>query len=252
MNVIWKASLRFGLVSIPVSLSAARDRDGGYLRLIHRDCGRPVLLKKICTEHGELDPSEVASGVEIAPGEFAVVESNEDDDQAEENGSREIEILRFVSGGEVDPIYFDRAYYLAPAGTASPPGYALLTRAMAELDVGAIARFVLWRKTNVAFIRPLEQTLVLHTLFHGSDVRSTVEIVEAVEGQEVGEKELKLARQLARRMVEPFDPSALEVKPRAERGRATLELATNAAATKGAELAKTLRKTLRPREKATR
>src|ERR671932_992830 len=121
--------------------------------------------------------------------------------------SQSIEILRFVALEEVDPVYFDRTYYLAPATSpAARRPYVLLLRAMHETGMAAVGKFVLWGKENLCLIRPHGDTLALETLFFADDVRSRAEIEEAVEETEVKGPELELARQVIASLVGEWNP----------------------------------------------
>ena len=134
---------------------------------------------------------------------------------AQHDDSRSIDITRFVPLDEVDPVYLDRTYYLAPAqAPAQRRPYVLLLEAMKQAGMGAIGRFVLRGAEYFALIRPKGDALVLETLFLAEDVRSQAEIDEAVAGTEVKEAELKLAQQVMESLVDEFDPSALESKYR--------------------------------------
>src|SRR6266576_2642875 len=124
--------------------------------------------------------------------------------------SRSIEITRFVPLDQVDPVYLDRTYYLAPAqAPAQRRPYVLLLEAMKQAGMGGIGRFVLRGAEYFALIRPKGDALVLETLFLAEDVRSQAEIDEAVGETEVQEGELQLARQLIDGLVGDFDPEAL-------------------------------------------
>ena len=121
--------------------------------------------------------------------------------------SPSIEIERFVQLEEVDPIYFDRTYYLAPVEPAAARRpYVLLLAAMRETGMAAVGRFVLRGKEKICLIRPHGDALALETLFLAEDVRSKAEIEEAVEGVEVKDAELDLARQIIASLVGEFDP----------------------------------------------
>src|ERR671922_1023571 len=125
--------------------------------------------------------------------------------------SQSIEILRFVALADVDPVYFDRTYYLAPASTpAARRPYVLLLRAMEETGMAAIGKFVLWGKENLCLIRPRGESLALETLFFAEDVRPHEEIEEAVEETEVKKAELDLARQVIASLVGEFEPAEFE------------------------------------------
>ena len=125
--------------------------------------------------------------------------------------SQSIDIDRFVDLDQVDPIYFDRAYYLSPADSdAQRRPYVLLLRAMQEANVAAIGKFVLWGKENLCLIRPLGESLALETLYYAEDIRAREEIDQAVAETEVQEAELEMARQLVASLVGEFEPEEFE------------------------------------------
>jgi len=125
--------------------------------------------------------------------------------------SQSIEILRFVELADVDPMYFDRTYYLAPAGAdAARRPYVLLLRAMQETGMAAVGKFVLWGKENLCLIRPQGDALALETLFFADDVRSKSEIEEAVESTQVQKAELDLAGQVIQSLVGEWDAAEFE------------------------------------------
>ena len=209
MRTIWNGSLSFGLVTIPVGLAVAQQRRDVAFRTLHRECGSPIKQKRWCPVHErEVDGDELVKGWEFAKGQYVMVEDS-DLESVELKRSRSIELLRFVPLTEVDPIYFDRGYYLAPA--ADPVGrrpYALLLRALEETGMAAVGRFVLWGKENLCLVRPLEDTIVLETLYYAEDIRSAAEISEAVGETEVNDQELAMARQLVESLAGSFDASA--------------------------------------------
>src|SRR6185503_8435764 len=206
MRTIWNGSLSFGLVTIPVGLAVAQQRRDVSFRTLHRECGTPIKQKRWCPVHErEVDSDELVKGWEFAKGQYVMIEDS-DLESVELQRSRSIELLRFVPLAEVDPIYFDRGYYLAPA--ADPVGrrpYALLLRALQDTEMAAVGRFVLWGKENLCLVRPLEDSIVLETLYYAEDIRSAAEITEAVEEVEVNEPELAMARQLVESLAGSFD-----------------------------------------------
>ena len=208
MRTIWNGSLSFGLVTIPVGLGVAQQRQDVAFRTLHRECGTPIKQKRYCPVHErDVEADELVKGWEFAKGQFVTVEEAELESVALQR-SRSIELVRFVKLAEVDPVYFDRAYYLAPA--SDPVGrrpYALLLRAMQETGMAAVGKFVLWGKENLCLVRALEGALVLETLHFAEDVRSSAEIVEAVEEIEIKEPELAMARQLVESLAGDFDPA---------------------------------------------
>jgi DNA end-binding protein Ku len=215
MRTIWNGSISFGLVNIPVGLALAttakaKQSDISF-RTLHRECKTPIQQKRWCPTHErEVGPDEIVKGWEVAKGEFVVVEDADLEAIALHDESRSIEITRFVPLDEVDPVYLDRTYYLAPAqAPAQRRPYVLLLEAMRQAKMGGIGRFVLRGAEHFALIRPKGDALVLETLFLAEDVRSQAEIEEAVAGTEVKKAELDLAQQVMQSLVGDFDPSEL-------------------------------------------
>jgi DNA end-binding protein Ku len=221
MRTTWNGSISFGLVNIPVGLapataSSARQSDVSF-RLLHRACLSPIQQKRWCPVHEvEVGPDELVRGWEVSKGQFVPVEDAELEAIERRDTSRAIEITRFVKLGEVDPIYFDRTYYLVPAGTeAQRRPYVLLLEAMKESEVAALGSFVLAGKEKLCLIRAKGDALALETLFVSEDVRSQGEIDEAVASSEVKGPELELARQIIASLEAPFDPDELRSDYRA-------------------------------------
>jgi len=215
MRTTWNGSLSFGLVNIPVGLApatkpAARQSDVSF-RLLHRECGTPIKQKRWCPVHDrEVSPDEIVKGWEVAKGEFVIVEDADLEALERQDTSRSIEITSFVELDQVDPVYFDRTYFLAPAANvAARRPYVLLLDAMRETRRAALGRFVLAGKEKLVLIRARGDALVLETLFLAEDVYSQAEVEEAVEGTEVKDAELGLARQVIDSLAAEFDPATL-------------------------------------------
>ena len=207
MRTIWNGSISFGLVNIPIGLAVATQRSDVAFRTLHRECKTPIKQKRYCPFHErDVEADELVKGWEVVKGEFVVVEE-EDLEAIALQRSNSIEILRFVKLEEVDPVYFDRTYYLAPASAeAQRRPYVLLLEAMKETGMAAVGKFVLWGKENLCLIRPHSDSLALETLFFAEDVRSRNEIEDAVAETEVKKPELDLARQVIESIAGDFDP----------------------------------------------
>jgi len=221
MRTTWNGSISFGLVNIPVGLapataSSARQSDVSF-RLLHRTCLTPIQQKRWCPVHDvEVGPDELVRGWEAAKGQFVPIEDAELEAIERHDTSRAIGITRFVKVAEVDPVYFDRTYYLVPAGTeAQRRPYVLLLEAMRESDVAALGSFVLAGKEKLCLIRPKGDALALETLFVSEDVKSQAEIDEAVASSEVKPPELELARQIISSLEGSFEPAELRSDYRA-------------------------------------
>jgi DNA end-binding protein Ku len=211
MRTIWNGSISFGLVNIPIGLALATQRSDIAFRTLHRECGTPIKQKRWCPFHErDVEADELVKGWEFVKGEYVFVEEA-DLEAVALHRSQSIEILRFVQLADVDPVYFDRTYYLAPAtGDAARRPYVLLLRAMTESGMAAIGKFVLWGKENLCLIRPHGDSLALETLFFAEDVRSRAEIEEAVAETEVQAPELELAQQVIQSLVGEFEPEDFE------------------------------------------
>jgi DNA end-binding protein Ku len=215
MRTIWNGSISFGLVSIPVGLAlatkpAARQSDVSF-RQLHRECRTPIKQKRWCPTHDrEVGPDEIVRGWEVAKGEFVIVEDADLEAIEQNDDSRSIEINRFVPLTSIDPIYFDRTYFLVPAGAeAQRRPYVLLLEAMKDAGVAALGRFVLAGKEKLCLIRPMGEALALETLFVHDDVKDHAEIDEAVAGSAVKKPELDLAKQIIASLAAPFDANEL-------------------------------------------
>ena len=207
MRTIWNGSINFGLVNIPIGLAVAQQRKDVSFRTLHRECGTPIKQKRWCPVHErDVEADELVKGWEFAKGQFVLVEES-DLEAVALTRSQSIDITKFVDLEDVDPIYFDRAYYLAPADAAAQRRpYVLLLRAMQEANVAAIGKFVLWGKENLCLIRPLGESLALETLYYAEDIRARDEIDGAVGETQVEDPELEMARQLVASLVGEFDP----------------------------------------------
>jgi DNA end-binding protein Ku len=215
MRTTWNGSVSFGLVNIPVGLApatkpAARQSDVSF-RMLHRECGTPIKQKRWCPVHErDVESDELVRGWEVAKGQFVFVEDAELEAIEQRDTSRSIEISRFVHLAEVDPVYYDRTYYLVPAGAeAQRRPYALLHEAMRDAGVAALGRFVLAGKEKLCLIRPMGDALALETLFVHDDVKDHDEIDEAVAGSDVKKPELDLAKQIIASLSGEFDPNEL-------------------------------------------
>src|SRR5215211_1817337 len=200
MRTIWNGSISFGLVNIPIGLAVATQRSDIAFRTLHAECGTPIKQKRWCPVHErDVEADELVKGWEFSKGQYVMVEESD------------------LEGAEVDPLYFDRTYYLAPAqaATARRP-YVLLLEAMKDSGMAAVGKFVLWGKENLCLIRPLQDSLALETLFFADDVRSRSEIEEAVEETEVKDPELELARQVIASLVGEWSPEEFENEYRRE------------------------------------
>jgi DNA end-binding protein Ku len=215
MRTTWNGSISFGLVNIPVGLAlatkpAARSSDVSF-RTLHRECGTPIKQKRWCPLHDrEVPNDELVKGWEVAKGQFILVEDADLEAIMRHDESRSIDITRFVPIDDVDPVWFDRTYFLVPASApAQRRPYVLLLEAMRETGTAGLGRFIIRGSEHLCLIRPKGDALVLETMFVAEDVHSQAEIDEAVGDTEIKEPELALARQVIDSLEGEFDSSEL-------------------------------------------
>src|SRR4026209_2446529 len=215
MRTTWKRSLNFRPLSIPVGLApatkpAARQSDVSF-RLLHRECATPIKQKRWCPTHDrEVTQDEIVRGFEIAKGQYVIVEDADLEAIERSDDSRSIEITRFVQEDVVDPIYFDRTYFLVPAAApAQRRPYVLLLEATRQTGTAAARRFVRAGRESRCLVRAKDDALALETLFLAEDVYSQAEISEAVEDTDVKDSGLELARQVIDSLAGDFEPSEL-------------------------------------------
>ena len=207
-RAIWSGSISFGLVTIPVKLYNAVSRRTVHFNQLDERTGSRIKQKRVSAQDGEEVPSEhLVKGYELSSGNYVIVS---DDELAalDPKAQRTIEIEEFVDLAEIDPIYYDSAYYLAPDQATVKP-YALLAEAMERSQKVGIARFVMRTKQYLAAIRPVDGKLVLSTMVYPDEVNAPAEIPELAdaEGVEVSDRELDMANQLVESLAGEFEPS---------------------------------------------
>jgi DNA end-binding protein Ku len=206
-RAIWSGSISFGLVNIPIKLYAAVSRKTVHFNQLDSRTGARVKHKKVSAADGEEVPTEaIVKGYELASGEYVTVG---DDELAalDPEASRSIDIEEFVDLAEIDPIFYDSAYLVAPDKATLKP-YALLARAMEESGKVAVARFVMRSKQYLCAVRPKDGKLMLSTMVYADELNDANEIGELadLEGVQVSKKELDMANQLIASLTADFDP----------------------------------------------
>lgn len=205
-RAIWSGSISFGLINIPVKLFAAvRDRSIRF-HLLSSDGECRLRRKLVCPETGEeFDFNETARGYEIAPDQYVLISDEELDALRPESG-RTIDIASFVDLEEIDPMLFDRPYYLLPEENGAKP-YRLLAQALGALNRVAISRFVMRDKEYLAALRSVDNLLLLETMRFADEVVQAGELDDAPKNIRVSERELEMADRLIESLTTPFDPA---------------------------------------------
>ena len=209
MRPIWNGHITFGLISIPVSLySAVEASERVSFRLLHRKDHAPIVYKKFCSEEDvEVPNDEIVKGYEVEKGEYAIVEKEELDQVQEEvgEGDRTIEIVQFVDFASLNPLLFEKPYYLTPQGGGAK-AYSVLQAALVETKQVGIARFYLRTRPLLAALLPSKSVLSLMVMREFDELRDADDL--DVTHAKAGPAELKMARQLIDSMSETWDPTA--------------------------------------------
>ncbi|MBI1886184.1 MAG: Ku protein [Chloroflexi bacterium] len=200
---IWNGVISFGMVSIPVKLYTATDDKDISFHLLHKECGSRLKQLRWCPVcEREVSWDEAGRGYEYARDQHVLLEE-EDFARLPLASKHTIQLSAFVDASEIDPIYYERSYYLEPEETGVKP-YALLMRALKEKGLTALAKVAVRNKERLCSLRPYNGTLILETMLHPDEIR-----VEKGEDSdiEVSERELGMAFTLIDLLSEPFDPS---------------------------------------------
>ena len=205
---IWNGSIAFGLVNVPVKLfSATSPKDVRFHQLRRSDASR-IRQKRVSAVDGEEVPyEEIVKGYEIGPDQYVVVEPDELN-ALDPKATQTIDIEEFVSLDQIDPVFFENAYYLVP-DKRSEKAYALLSAAMSETNKVAVAKFVMRTKQYLAAVRPSQGALVLSTMLYADEVVPVANLdgIPSDDDVELSDRELQMAEALIDSLtVERFEP----------------------------------------------
>ncbi len=199
---IWRGTISFGMVSVPVRMFTATESKELRFHFLHKDDLTPIGYDKVRKDTGEhVDPEDVVRGFEVSKGQYVPLE-DEDLDRLDVELTKSIDICDFVDLDEIDPVYFRKAYYLLPEDGAEKP-YLLLDRALDETGKVGIAKVVIRNKQHLAALRPVNGTLVLETMYYADEVRKPEKV--SAKG-ELRKAEVDMAKSLVENLSEPFDP----------------------------------------------
>ncbi len=205
-SAIWTGSISFGLVTVPVRLVAATRSQDVRFNQLEADTGARIRYRRVSEQTGEEVPNErIVKGYELEPGRYVVVEGEELAALAPK-ATRQIEIEDFVDLADIDPIYFEQPYYLAP-DKESAKAYRLLADVMLELGKVAVGRFVLRSKEALVAIRPIDGVLCLETMRYADEVLAPDAVLpDVADAAPPTDRELDMARQLVNTLAGEFDP----------------------------------------------
>lgn len=207
---IWTGYINFGLVSVPVGLYSATHEHEVDFHQFQRGTSDRIRYKRVNERTGrEVDFDKIVKGHETSSGEYVMVEPDELDDIAP-GRSRSLEIGTFVHLDEIDPMYFQKSYYLAPSDSDNTSSYALFRDALAKSNRAGIASFVMRGKEYLAAIRADDAVLVLETLFFADEIRDPEEEIGDLPARSRNTKQIKMATDVIEAMSGPWKPEDYE------------------------------------------
>jgi DNA end-binding protein Ku len=207
MRAIWKGAVSFGLVSVPVKLYAATESKDISFRQVHAKDGGRIKYQRVCSVDGEeVAYADIAKGYETEDGEMVILT---DDDMAQlpASSSREISVEKFVPSEQIDPMLFEKSYFLEPEKTGAKP-YALLRQALEEADRMALVTVSLRNRMSLAVLRVRDDVIVLQTMMWPDEIRQAD--FSSVDTAEAKPAEVKMAKMLVETLAGDFEPDEYE------------------------------------------
>lgn len=216
MHTVWKGAISFGLVNIPIRMFTATEERDIRFRQLHKECHTPIKYAKKCPHcDREVESSEIVRGFEYEKGHFVVID-DADLETITPDTRRAIEILDFVNLEEIDPVYFDKSYFLSPQETGEK-AYALLRAAMQQTGKIAVAQVTMRNRQSLAVVRLYEHCIMLETIFYPDEVRPVHQVPALPEADtQLADNELKMAAELIENMTTPFEPAKYTDEYRAQ------------------------------------
>ncbi|MEH7525881.1 Ku protein [Bacillus sp. JJ1503] len=207
MHTMWKGSISFGLVNIPIKLHTATEDKDIKLRNLHKECHSPIKYEKKCTVCDvEVKNEDIVKAYEYTKGKFVVLENDDLEKLKKENEDKAVEIMDFVMMEQIDPIYYDRTYYMSP-GDGGGKAYSLLRKALEDSGKVGLAKIIIRSKEQLAVIRVYEKTLVMETIHYPDEVRNAVDVPNVPAEDKVTKKEIDTAILLIDQLTTEFEPA---------------------------------------------
>lgn len=206
MHTVWKGSISFGLVNIPIKLHAATENKDIKLRQLHKDCHTPISYEKVCEGcKQEVKNEDIVKAYEYSKNKFVILDAEELEKLKKENEDKAVEIIDFVKLEEIDPIYFERSYFMAP-DSGGGKAYSLLREALHESGKIGVAKIMIRSKEQLAIVRVYKETLIMETIHFPDEVRNTADVPNIPSEQTVVKKELDTALMLVNQLTTAFEP----------------------------------------------
>ena len=207
MHTVWKGSISFGLVNIPVKLHAATENKDVKLRQLHKECHTPISYKKVCEGcQKEVKDEEIVKAYEYTKNKFVILDEEDLENIRKETEDKAVQIIDFVKLEEIDPIYFEKTYYLSP-DTTGAKAYVLLRKTLEESGKIGIAKITIRAKEQLAIVRVYKNTLVMEVIHFPDEVRDAKDVPNIPGVETVVQKELETALMLVDQLTTEFDPT---------------------------------------------
>lgn len=206
MHTMWKGTISFGLVNIPVKMHAATENKDVKLRQLHKECQSPIKYEKTCSVcDREIKNEEIVKAYEYAKNKFVVLDEEDLEELKKEQTEKAVEIIDFVKLEEIDPIYFEKSYFLSPDEGGSK-AYGLIHTALKDTGKIGVAKMMIRSKEQLAVIRFYENVLVVETIHYPDEVRSIQDVPNIPEEIKTVKKELDTAKMLIEQLTTTFEP----------------------------------------------
>jgi DNA end-binding protein Ku len=204
---IWNGTITFGLIAVPIKVHSATEDRGVHFHQVHAKDGAQIKQKRLCSKEGKEVPfKQVAKGYEVKSGEYVLLSKDEVDAAAGER-SRLIELEEFVRAPDIDPVFFDKTYYLG-AGNKGADAYRLLHDALAKSERAGIGRWVFHNREYLVAIRPLHDVLALHTMRFADELVDAGDVDVPSPSRKPSDREIQMAGKLVDSLHDTFTPEA--------------------------------------------
>jgi DNA end-binding protein Ku len=210
IRTFWKGQLRLALVSIPVRLLTALETEKEIrFHQVHRESKQRIRYEKVAPGVGPVEREDIVHGYEVEPGNYVLLEDEELDDLKLAT-RHTIELVQFVDACEIDPLYFDRPYYLLPDGEDAEEGYRVIRDALREEKKVGIGQLTLRGRENLIALKPSGKGMMLETLRYADEIKDADKVFEDLGSARLRQDLIHMAKDLIRQRASPFDPTAFK------------------------------------------
>lgn len=207
LRAMWSGYLRLSLVTIPVRMyNAISSSSRVALNQLHKNCHHRVRQQLVCPEHGKLEREDIVKGYEYEEDKYVVIDQA-DLEKIKLETTKTIDLIQFVATDEVDPIFFDKSYYVAPDGPMAEDAFRVVREAMRRANKMAIGQVVIAGREHIIALRVKDTGFALSTLHYASEIRQATPYFEGIRNGEVDKNQLALATQLVENNTAAFNPA---------------------------------------------